>query len=72
MGEAEVVGEDDRLDAVAGSHLRQYAADMGLHRGLRHHQALGDLTVAPALADGDEDLVLPFGQGAYRGSSAAL
>lgn len=62
-GESLVVGEDHRLDAVAGAVLGQDAADVCLHGGLGHDEAGSDLAVGPALADGDEDLALAFGEG---------
>jgi hypothetical protein len=42
------VGEDDGLDAVSEAELGQQVGDVGLDRGLAHHQVGGDLEVGPA------------------------
>src|SRR5262245_16664227 len=62
-GDAQVVGEDHRLDAVAGADLGEYPADVGLHGRLGQDEAFGDLAVGPAVADGHEDLSFTVGQG---------
>ena len=62
-----VVGQNDRLNAVPGTGLCQYAAHVGLHRRLGQVQARGYLRVRPALADDREDLALPVREGREAG-----
>jgi hypothetical protein len=56
-----LVGQDDRLDAVAQAQLGQDAADMGLHGRLGDEQPLGDLRVGQPGGDVDKDLAFPLG-----------
>ena len=56
------MGEDHRLDPVAQVQLAQDRAEVRLHRRLGEVEPPGDLLVAQALADGDEDLALPVGE----------
>ena len=53
VGQPQVVREDDGLDPVACSDFGEYPADVGLDRGFRQDQPLGDLAVGPAAADGN-------------------
>ena len=57
-----LVGEDDRLAAVAQLELGEDAADVGLHRLLRDDEALRDLGVGQALGDEPQHLGLPRGE----------
>src|SRR6478609_8298079 len=60
--ESGLVGEDDGLNAVAQAQLAQDRAEVRLHRPLGEVEPSGDLLVAEALADGDEDLALAVGE----------
>ena len=57
-----LVGQDDRLDAVAQAELHQHAGDVGLDGGLGDDQLRGDLGVRQAAGDELEDLELAGGQ----------
>jgi len=59
--QAGLVGQDDRLDAVAQAQLGQNAADVRLHGRLGDEQALGDLRVGQPGGHLDKDLPLPLG-----------
>src|SRR5918996_2233465 len=50
-GEAALVGEDDRLDAVAGAQLGENPLHVRLDGGLLDHQRLDDLAVRQAAGD---------------------
>ena len=56
--DAGLVGEDDRLDAVAEVELVEHAGDVGLDRERRDDELFGDLGVGEAARDEHEDLAL--------------
>ena len=60
--DAGLVGEHDRLDAVAEAELHQDARDVRLHRRLRDEERLRDLGVREAARDQAEHLELARGQ----------
>src|SRR5262245_15676082 len=49
--DAVLVGEDDRLDAVAEVELHQDAADVALDGGLGHDESFADLAVRESARD---------------------
>ena len=56
------MGEDHGLDPVTQVELAQDRAEVSLDGRLREVEPTGDLLVAQALADSDEDLPLPVGE----------
>src|SRR3954464_14121228 len=60
-GEARLVREDHRLEAVAHSELRQHVLDVRLHRRGLDRQLIGDLGVGQAAGDQLEHLALARG-----------
>src|SRR5664279_6103200 len=61
VDEPVLVGEDDRLDAVAEFEFGQDPAEVGLHGGLGEHEASGDFLVGSSRGDLAEHL--PFAGG---------
>jgi hypothetical protein len=57
-----LVGQDNRLDAVAQSELGHYPADVDLDGARGQVQAAGDLAVGQARGDEGEDVLLAAGQ----------
>ncbi|TWD83228.1 low temperature requirement protein LtrA [Kribbella amoyensis] len=60
--EAALVGEDDRLDAVAETEFEQDPGDVRLHGGLADEQLGRDLGVGEAARDQAQDLPFALGQ----------
>jgi SAM-dependent methyltransferase len=61
-----LVGQHDRLNAVAEAQLGQDPPDVGLDRGLGDEEPLGDLCVGHALGYQQEHLMLAVGQRVHR------
>src|SRR3954470_17039672 len=60
--ETALVGEDDRLHAVAQAELGQHVGDVGLDRVLAEHELRGDLGVGQAAGDEAQHLELARGE----------
>ena len=60
--ETGLVGEDDRLHAVAQVELLEDASDVGLHGSVADDELGGDLGVGEAARDQGEDLELAAGE----------
>src|SRR6187551_3093651 len=56
--ETGLVGEDDRLDAVAQAELLEDVRDVRLHRRVADEELLADLGVRKAVRDQAKDLLL--------------
>src|SRR3954451_24420552 len=57
---AALVGQDDGLDAVAESQLREQAGDVGLDRPLADGELGGELGVALATRQPNQHVALPL------------
>src|SRR5919206_2396576 len=66
LHEACVVGEHDRLHAVAEVELAEDARDVRLHRRLADDELLGDLRIREAARDQAQDLELARGEALQR------
>src|ERR1017187_8627279 len=62
LDQPRLVGEHHGLDAVTQFQLVQEMGDVRLHRGLAEKEAHGDLAVAEAPGDEQQDLTLTFGE----------
>src|SRR5918995_1530855 len=61
-----LVSPHRELDAVPGLELRHQAGEVGLHGAEADGELVGDLGVGAAAGHGEEDLLLPFGEGDDR------
>ena len=62
VDEPVLVGEDDRLDAVAEFQFGQDPAEVGFHGGFGEHEAGGDFLIGSSRGDLAEHLQFPGGQ----------